>query len=73
MRKTTRIFTDKRPISRAIVTALYYLTWGTIWALALWVFFAAVFTIGNRRNWQPNPEIGHRAAHKSGNHPPYNR
>jgi hypothetical protein len=73
MKKTTRVYTDKHPLGRAIVTVLYWLTWGALGALALWILFATAFSFGNRKTWQPNPEIGHRAAHKSGNPPPYNK
>ena len=47
--------------------------WTLLIAVAVWISIVTVLNIGNPRHWQPNPEIGHRAAHKSGNPPPYNK
>ena len=44
--------------------------WTLLIAAALWIAIATFLSIGQPRHWQPNPEIGHRAAHKSGNQPP---
>ena len=47
--------------------------WGLLIAVALWTLLTAALRGGQPRHWQPNLEIGHRAAHKSGNPPPYDK
>jgi len=47
--------------------------WTLLIAVVLWISIATVLNIGKPRQWQPNPEIGHRAAHQSGNPPPHNK
>lgn len=44
-RTTTRVYTDKNPVLRAIVTAFIYLAGGAIIAVLWWVFFVAIFSI----------------------------
>ena len=47
--------------------------WTLLIAVAVWISIVTVLNIGQPRHWQPNPEIGHRAAHQSGNPPPYDK
>jgi hypothetical protein len=47
--------------------------WTLLIAVALLILLTAALRVGLPRHWQPNPEIGHRAAHKSGNPPPYDK
>gem|GEM_PF-5895583 len=44
--------------------------WTLIIAVAAWISIVTVKNIGQPRHWGANPEIGHRAAHQSGNPPP---
>ena len=44
--------------------------WTLLIAVALWISIVTVLNIGKPRHWGANPEIGHRAAHQSGNPPP---
>ena len=47
--------------------------WILLIAVAVGISIVTVLNIGQPRHWGANPEIGHRAAHKSGNPPPYNK
>jgi hypothetical protein len=44
--------------------------WTLAVAVALWISVVTARNLGKPRDWQPNPQIGHRAAHQSGNPPP---
>ena len=54
----------------AMKKPIQFAAWTLLIALAVWISIVTVLNIGQPRHWQPNPEIGHRAAHKSGNPPP---
>jgi len=54
----------------AMKKPIQFAAWTLLIALAVWISIVTVLNIGQPRHWQPNPEIGHRAAHQSGNPPP---